>query len=116
MLASWPTPVVYCSRTIPMPKPSPLRSACCTAPQQRTTRWHLFGRHLPLDEVLALRHLRASAAQDFPDGLFWYGLCLYEGRGTAADPVAGRALIERAAAAGHYEAAEWLSESAQPTN
>lgn len=77
---------------------------------------HLFGRHLPLDEVLALRHLRASAAQDFPDGLFWYGLCLCEGRGTAADPVAGRALIERAAAAGHYEAAEWLSESAQPTN
>lgn len=77
---------------------------------------HLFGRHLPFDEARALRHLRASAAQDFPDGLFWYGLCLCEGRGTAADPVAGRALIERAAAAGHYEAAEWLSESAPPTN
>ena len=71
---------------------------------------HLFGEHLPHDEELAVRYLRASAARDFPDGLFWYGLCLCEGRGTACDLTAGRALIERAAAAGHYEAAEWLSE------
>lgn len=73
---------------------------------------HLFGEHLPHDEALAVRYLRASAARDFPDGLFWYGLCLCEGRGTARDLTAGRALIERAAAAGHYEAAEWLSECA----
>ncbi len=46
---------------------------------------HLFGRHLPLDEARALRHLRASAAQDFPDGLFWYGRVLV--RGAARLPI-----------------------------
>ena len=73
---------------------------------------HLFGEHLPHDEVQAVRYLGASAAGYSPEGLLWYGLCLCEGRGTARDLTTGRALIERAAAAGHYEAAEWLSECA----
>ena len=77
---------------------------------------HLFGRHLPLDEVLALRHLRRRRRRTFPMDS--------SGMGCACAKVAARLpipspvvpLIERAAAAGHYEAAEWLSESAQPTN
>lgn len=48
--------------------------------------------------------------RDNPDGLFWYGLCLCEGRGTHPDPTTGKQLIARAAAEGNYDAREWLDE------
>lgn len=70
----------------------------------------MFGHHLPLDPVLGARFLRLSAEQGYPDGLFWYGLCLCEGRGTHPDPATGKQLIVRAAAEGNYDAQEWLDE------
>ena len=78
---------------------------------QSVVGWcHLFGHHLPLDPVLGAHFLRLSAEQGYPDGLFWYGLCLCEGRGTHPDPATGKQLIVRAAAEGNYDAQEWLDE------
>ena len=75
---------------------------------------HLFGHHLPLDPALGAHFLRLSAEQGYPDGLFWYGLCLCEGRGTRPDPTTGKQFIVRAAAEGNYDAQEWLDEQQAP--
>ena len=66
------------------------------------------------DPVLGAHFLRLAAEQGYPDGLFWYGLCWCEGRGTHPDPATGKQLIVRAAAEGNYDAQEWLDEQQAP--
>lgn len=54
----------------------------------------------PPDYARAVGWFRAAAEANSGDGLAMLGLCLLEGLGLPADPVAARALLERSAARG----------------
>lgn len=57
----------------------------------------------------ACAYYKKAADQNNPYGMYYYAICLEEGRGTKKNLKAARALYEKAAEMGVEEAAEWLS-------
>ena len=63
---------------------------------------------------LAVGWFKRAADQNYPAGIYQFGLAKIAGMGTAQDEAGGMALVKKAAAAGDQEARGFLTELGEP--